>query len=242
MKKCGYGCGYWDDRADSCNCNPKPVTERTKESVGCKFHNGPDAPIEGQMEFDTPLYLLGICRSCKHNPATSPRACGFEQIPDEETGEVAGLKCTGFEHVEDPANNHGSLCSRCERDMVNGAEEPCGGVVDDIDGTCGLFNVAADAWPCNVCAHEGIEVTDDGYKCDMQDDGLCASFERDINQLCKGCGCYVALEHPGFCGPTADHICEGKADGSVECDDFVDPPATDLEQEVSEEEAEKVEA
>lgn len=218
MKKCGHGCSYWDTKGDSCNVNPKPVTERTAESVGCKSHDGPHAPLDGQMEFDTPIYLLELCRKCKGTPATFK--CGFENVPDTETGEIVGLRCTGYSHVEEEATQ-GSLCSRCKLDPTNGADEPCGEEVDDIDGTCTRFLIAEGAWPCSECSrYDGEEVDPE---CDMQDDGLCESFnqiDKDVdpvtgeiinNRLCLGCADYQVT-------------CDGKTDGAVECDDFKEPP------------------
>ncbi len=231
MKQCGYGCGYWDSRAKNCNVNPKPVTERSPESVGCKFHNGPDAPLDGQLEFPAAkIYLMPMCHSCKGNPAT--HKCGFEALPDEETGEVViGLKCTGFEHVEEETTR-GSLCSRCASDPTNNGGEPCGGEVDDIDDTCTRFQVAAGAWPCSEC---GLYEEDmPAAECDMQEDGLCDGFlqkvsrdddpetTEDINQICKGCAAWRG----NILDPDKEK-CSGKTDGSVECDDFEEKPESD---------------
>src|SRR5665811_414619 len=235
MKLCGK-CGYWGGQ---CYINPNPVGGRTETSIGCKFHNGPEEPIDGQLSFSAEkIFLLDLCNTCKGNPAGTN--CNFELVPDEETGEAIGVKCTNHQHADQlTAEEPGSICSRCANDPTNGGEAPCGGEVDDIDGTCFKFAIAEGAWPCGECGHR---LNDDCPCTGPAADGLCDELieipapieevddvDADVNQLCRPC----LLWWKNFDGAglePGEARCPGKDDGSVECDDFKDIPeaATEL--------------
>ncbi|MCL4473537.1 MAG: hypothetical protein M1455_06310 [Actinobacteria bacterium] len=217
MKFCGK-CGYWGGK---CFINPNPVGGRTEESIGCKFHNGPDEPIDGQLSFPAdPVFLLNLCRSCEGDP--SGDSCGFEVTLGADSNEPEGLFCTKFRRIAEPPIP-GSLCSRCDIDPSNGGECERDGVNKDTD-ECKEFVIAEGAWPCGECAvtlgvmPDGLEV-----ECQLDNDGLCENFvqvslpdDDDINQLCKSCA--------PFKGNDVGGICLGKTDGSVECEDYMEMP------------------
>jgi len=112
LKRC-RGCSYWDKDAESCNYSPSPVGSekgRRPLSTGCKNHDGPHDPLEGQLELVATPDLAELCAACINTPGDP--GCQFER-DEAAVGEDdvrPFLYCNGFAEKENPDD----LCLSCK--------------------------------------------------------------------------------------------------------------------------------